>query len=118
MTDVAAARAALRGIEERWEQVGHVPRADRDRVEGRLRRVEEAVRSAEETRWRRSNPEARARARAVVDQLTTGIHKLERDLERARAAGDQRAVAAAEESLAARRTWLDQAQRALAEFGG
>lgn len=118
VTDVASARTALRGIEERWEQVGHVPRADRDRVESRLRRVEEAVRSAEETRWRRSNPEARARARAVVDQLTAGIEKLERDLERARAAGDQRAVAAAEESLAARRTWLDQAQRALAEFGG
>jgi hypothetical protein len=118
VTHVASARAALRAIEERWEQVGHVPRADRDRVEGRLRRVEEAVRSAEETRWRRSNPEARARARDAVDQLTAGIQRLERDLERARISGDERAIAAAEESLAAKRTWLEQAERALAEFGG
>lgn len=118
VTDVASARAALRSIEERWEQVGHVPRGDRDRVEGRLRRVEEAVRSAEENRWRRTNPEGLARAQGAVEQLTTGIARLSADLERARATGDARAVAKAEEALVARQAWLAEAERALAEFGG
>jgi len=43
-----------------------VPRGDRDRVEGRLRRVEDAVRNADESEWTRTNPEARARAEQTV----------------------------------------------------
>ena len=54
--DLATAKASLRDIQERWEKVGHVPRADRERVEGRLRRVEQAIREAEEARWRRTQP--------------------------------------------------------------
>lgn len=116
--DVASARTALRGIEERWEKVGHVPRSARDRVEGRLRTVADAVRAAEEGRWRRSNPEARARAQAVVDQLTKAIAKQESERDAARGLGDESRAAAAEESLAARREWLAQARRTLDEFSG
>ena len=68
--DLGAAKAALRSIQDRWEAIGHVPRADRDKVENRLRAVEQAVRSAEESRWRRTNPEAKARAEDTVEQLT------------------------------------------------
>jgi hypothetical protein len=73
VTDLKAARRALRSISERWEAIGHVPRGDRDRVEGRLRRVEEAVRTAEESEWQRTNPEARARAEATVSQLRSSV---------------------------------------------
>src|SRR6202034_3094633 len=48
ITDWRAARSALRGIQERWEQAGSVPRENRDQLEQGLRRVEEAVRPAEE----------------------------------------------------------------------
>ena len=58
VTDVRAARAALRGIQERWEQAGPAPRQDHERLESGLRRIEEAVRKAEDAQWRRSNPEA------------------------------------------------------------
>ncbi len=54
VTDIRAARSALRGIQERWEQIGAVPRDSREHLESGLRRVEEAVRKAEETQWRRS----------------------------------------------------------------
>jgi hypothetical protein len=114
--DVAAAKSTLRGIQERWESVGHVPRTDRDRVEGRLRRVEEAVRKADDTRWRRTNPEARARAQDAVDQLRTAIARLEKDRDAAVAKGDDRAAQAAGEALAARTAWLEGAEGALAEF--
>ncbi len=46
--DLKAAKAALRGIQERWESIGHVPRGDKERIEGRLRKVEDAVRKGEE----------------------------------------------------------------------
>jgi hypothetical protein len=114
--DVGAAKASLRSVQERWEAAGHVPRSDKDRVEGRLRRVEEAVRRADETRWRRTNPEGRARAQDAVEQLSTAIARLEADRDDALARGDDRAVQDAEQALAARRSWLEGAESALAEF--
>ena len=118
VTDLAAAKAALRAVHERWEKIGHVPREDRARVEGRLARVEAAVREVEERRWRRSNPEARARAEATVAQLRTSIATLEDQRAAARAAGNARAVADADAALTARRSWLAEAEKALAEFSG
>ena len=88
VTDWRAARSALRGIQERWEQAGSVPRESRDQLEQGLRRVEEAVRRAEETQWKRSNPEALARAEGTVNQLRAAIESLEAQLAKARARGD------------------------------
>ena len=116
VTDIAAAKAALRDVQERWEAAGHVPRADRDRVEGRLRKVEEAVRKADETRWRRSNPEGRARAESAVAQLVSAIDRLRAQRTKAETAGDGRALAEADEAIAARQLWLEGAQTALDEF--
>jgi hypothetical protein len=116
ITDAAAARTALRSIRERWEAAGTVSRTDRDRLDGRLRKVEDAVRTAEEGRWKRTNPEGRARAQAAVDQLNATIAKLEGTLAAAESTGDAKAITSARESLEARREWLVQAQAALAEF--
>jgi hypothetical protein len=116
--DAQAARAALRDIQDRWEAAGKVPRADLGRVEGRLRAVEQAVRDAEQERWTRSNPQARARAQDAVDQLESTIATLRKRLDTARAGGSERAVRDAEAALNAREEWLEQARRALADFGG
>ncbi|MGI5414751.1 DUF349 domain-containing protein [Actinomadura luteofluorescens] len=114
--DVRQARQSLRAVQERWEAAGMVPRDQRDRLEGRLRKIEEAVRSAEENEWRRTNPEARARAEATVGQLRSSIEQLEKRLGKAREAGRQKDVKEAEEALSARRAWLEEAERTLAEF--
>ena len=116
--DLAAAKAELRSIQDRWERVGKVPRGDVQRVEGRLRAVEQAVRDAEQSRWQRTNPETRARAEGAAAQLVAAIGALEADLEKARAAGDARKIAEIEESLTARRAWLEQVERAAAESRG
>jgi hypothetical protein len=118
VSDVKAARAALRGIQERWEAIGRVPRADLGRVEGRLRAIEQTIRDAEQDRWTRTNPQARARAEDAVAQLETTIANLRRRLEKARSAGDTRAAAEAEQAIQAREEWLAQARQALADFGG
>ena len=118
VTDVRAARAALRGIQERWEQAGPVPREAHERLESGLRRIEDAVRKAEDTQWRRSNPEALARAQGTVEQIRTAIAGLEKQLATAQAAGNQRAIEQAEEALEARRAWLEEAERTLAELTG
>jgi hypothetical protein len=118
VTNARAARSALRGIQERWERIGGVPRDAQEKLEGGLRRIEEAVRKAEDTHWRRSNPEALSRAKGTVEQIRAAIRTLETQLERAQAAGDERATQQAEEALTARREWLQEAERTLAELSG
>ena len=117
-TDLRAARTAMRSIQERWEKSGAVPRDSRERLESGLRRVEDALRQAEETRWRRSNPEALARAQGTVAQIRAAIDQLEKQLANARASGDDRAEQEAADALSARRAWLEEAERTLAEFSG
>jgi hypothetical protein len=118
VTDARAARASLRGIQERWERAGAAPRDSQDRLEGGLRRVEETMRKAEDSHWRRTNPEAVSRARSTVEQLRAAITQLEAQLAKAQASGNAKAQQQAEEALAARQAWLAEAERTLAEFSG
>jgi hypothetical protein len=116
VTDARAARTTLRSVHDRWEAAGHVPRSDKDVVEGRLRKVDDAVRAAEEAQWKRSNPEARARAEATVGQLRTSIESLDAEAAKAESAGQADKATKAREAAAARREWLAEAERTLAEF--
>jgi hypothetical protein len=116
VTDARAARATLRGILERWERAGAVPRDSQERLEGGLRKIEETLRKAEDSHWRRTNPEALSRARGTVEQIRAAITQLEGQLAKAQASGDQKAQQRAQEALAARRSWLAEAERTLAEL--
>ncbi|MFD4991892.1 DUF349 domain-containing protein [Cellulosimicrobium cellulans] len=116
--DLGAAKAALRDLQERWEEAGRVPRGDLQRVEGRLRAVENAVRDAEQAQWTRTNPETRARAEGAAAQLESAIEGLEADLAAAQGRGDARAVKDLETALTARRAWLEQVVRAAEDSRG
>lgn len=108
ITDIDAAKQALRSVQDRWEDAGKVPRADMSRIEGGLRTVEKALADAEAAEWERTNPETRARTSGVLSQLEDSIVELENDLQKARDTGDAKRIAQAEEALSARRAWLAQ----------
>jgi len=116
VSDVDAARTAWRDIAERWDAAGKVPRSQMRTLEGRIRKVEDAIRDAGEAQWNRSNPEVRARASDTVAQLERSIADMQADLEKAKEAGKDKRVRDLEESIAARRTWLEQAQKALSDL--
>ena len=80
--------------------------------------MEEALRQADDTQWRRSNPEALARAQGTVAQLKAAIDQLEKQLAKARESGNAKAERDATDALTARRAWLEEAERTLAEFSG
>jgi len=105
-TDRDRARAALIGIQRRWDAIGKVPRDSVKSVEERLRKVEAAVRKLDEDHWQRNNPERIARAEGLAGQLQEAIAKLEVELAEAQAGGDAAKIAAAQEALDARRAWL------------
>ena len=118
VTDLRTARAAFRAINERWDAIGHVPRDARPKIEGRMHAVERAVQEAEDSEWRRTNPEARARAAGLTGQLQDAVENLRRQAEKARSAGNTAKAEKLEKDLAGRQALLDQAQKGLQEFGG
>jgi hypothetical protein len=109
VSDPTGARAALRAIQERWEEIGKVPRDDMRPLETRLRAVEEKVREAADRQWRRTDPEAEAR----VAQFRERIAHFEAQAAKARAAGDAKRAAQADAQAAQWREWLGTAEQAV-----
>lgn len=118
VTDLKAARAAFRAINERWEAIGHVPRDARPRIEGRMHSVERALSESEEAEWRRTNPEVRARAAGLTGQLQAAVDKLRGQIDAARAAGNTAKADKLVAELEGRQALLDQALKGMQEFGG
>ncbi len=116
--DLEVAKKTFREISERWDAAGKVPRDRMKELEGRIRKVEQTIRGAEDEQWRRSDPEKSARADDMVSKLESAISQVEADLEQARAAGNARKVADLEENLASRRMFLEMAKKASDEFSG
>jgi DNA repair exonuclease SbcCD ATPase subunit len=117
VTDVEAAKRAFRDLADRWDAAGKVPRDRMKDLEGRIRKVEQEIRSLEEEKWKKSDPEKSARADDMVSKLEQAIADIESDLEKARAAGNEKQVKDLEENLASRQSFLDMAKRASADFG-
>ncbi|MBD5831183.1 DUF349 domain-containing protein, partial [Janibacter melonis] len=113
--DLGATKGALRSIQERWEAAGKVPRGDVDRMEKGLRAVEQSVRDAEDTRWKKNNPELSARANSLVSQLQAKIAELEEQVAATDDAGRRRRL---EGELESSRSLLAMAQAGADELGG
>ncbi|HEY9291272.1 MAG TPA: DUF349 domain-containing protein [Microlunatus sp.] len=116
ITDLDAAKAGFRDFLERWAEIGKVPRDAMRPLDNRLRAVEKAMRDAEDEHWRRTNPEARARAEDTAAKLLDQISSLEEKADKAEARGDERAARDARDSAATYREWLEQAEQAASEF--
>ncbi len=81
-------------------------------LEGRIRKVEQAIRGVEDDQWRRSNPEARARAADTVAQLESSIADLQAKRDKAVAAGNAKKADEHAAAIEARESWLTEAQKA------
>jgi uncharacterized protein DUF349 len=106
--DLDAARAQLHKIQERWEEIGKVPRERVRELEGKLRAVEDRVRSAADAQWRRTDPEAQARAA----QFRERVEQFEAQAAKARAAGDTKRADQAQAQADEWREWLEAAEEA------
>jgi hypothetical protein len=114
--DLDAAKRGFREISDRWEAAGKVPRERIKELEGRMRVVEQAIRSREDEQWRKSDPEKSARADDMVTQLEAAIAQVEADLASARETGNEKKIKELEENLASRQSFLDMARRVSADY--
>ncbi|WP_039921712.1 DUF349 domain-containing protein [Amycolatopsis decaplanina] len=106
-----AAKQHLRRIQEQWDEIGKVPRERIRELDGRLKAVQDAIKSAEDSKWRRTDPEAQARAA----QFRERVEQFESQAAKARAAGDERRAKKADEQAAQWREWLEAAEAAIAD---
>ncbi len=116
VTDIEAAKKAFRDLADRWDAAGKVPRERMKDLEGRIRKVETEIRGVEEAAWERSDPEKSARADDMVAKLEAAIADVEADLEKAKAAGNDKKVKELEENLESRQSFLEMAKQASQDY--
>jgi hypothetical protein len=106
--DARAAQATLREIQGQWHEAGRVPREAAAGLDRRLRAVEEKVRQAMDSAWRRTEPAANP----LLTQMRDQVAEAEQRLARAQAAGDAKRIREAEQALASKRQFLLLAEQA------
>ena len=104
--DATAAQARLREIQGQWHDAGRLPREVAAGLDRRMRTVEEKVRTAMESAWRRTPPESSP----LLAQVREQVAEAEQRLSRAQASGDARRIREAEEALETKRRFLNLAQ--------
>ena len=115
--DLDEAKRKFRDIAERWDAAGKVPRDRMKDLEARIRKVEQEIRGVEDAQWKRTDPEKSARAGDMVSKLESAIAGIEAELDKARAAGNEKKVRELESNLSSRRSFLEMAKRAAEDFG-
>ncbi|MBY8860068.1 DUF349 domain-containing protein [Nocardia sp. CA2R105] len=108
-SDLDGARTELRHLQDKWDEIGKVPRERMQELEGRLRGIEKQVRDAADTQWRRSDPEAVARAA----QFRERVAQFEEQAAKAQAAGRTRDADKALEQAQQWREWAEAAEGAV-----
>lgn len=102
VSDPKAAQAALRDLQEQFDEIGHVPRDAMRRVDERMRAAEQRVRDAVDAAWRQGSAESNPFLAAMRERLA----EAEAKLERARNSGDPARIAKAEAEVEQRRSLL------------
>ena len=116
ITDLDKARKEFRDLIGEWSKIGLTDRTKRAALDARVDKVSDAIKEAEAEKWRRSDPAAKARANDVVEQLTKAIAAYEEAATKAAAAGNTKKAEEARMAAEARRSWLTEAEKGLAEF--
>lgn len=107
--DLQTAKANLRDLQHRWEEIGHVPRDAMRPLEDRVRSIERTVREAEDTEWKRSA----AQSNPLLLSMREGVEKAQKQLDKALAAGNDKKIADAKANLATRQEWLAEAEKSV-----
>jgi hypothetical protein len=105
-SDPKAAQVRLREIQGQWHDVGRLPRESGSGLDRRLRAVEDRVKQAMDSAWRRTEPSANP----LLTQMREQVAEAEARLARARSAGDAKRIREAEQALTAKRQFLQLAE--------
>lgn len=115
VTDLRAARKKLADIQQRWDQIGKVPRAHFKRIEHELQAVEEAVRDADSgRRSKKVASETEVRSNALLTQAEDKVAHLTQQLADAEKTADSTRVAKITQDLNSAQSMLEMIKRSAA----
>jgi hypothetical protein len=106
--DPRGAQAKLRDIQAQWHDSGRISRDAAANLDRRLRAVDDKVRAAMDSAWRRTTPDTNP----LLVQMREQVAEAEARLARAQAAGDAKRVREAQDALASKRRFLELAEHA------
>ena len=101
-SDPQGAETALRGLQDRWDKIGKVPREAIAPLDERMRAVEAKVRSALDARWAGSVANENPMLSSMRDKVADATDKLER----AQKSGDATRIRRAQDDLTKWQGWL------------
>lgn len=114
--DLDAAKKAFREFLDSYSELGKVPRDAIRPLDNRVKSLERSLREAEDDQWRRTNPEAKARAEETSNKLQAQIDTLEEKAAKAEAKGDTKKAAEHRKGAQTYRSWLEQTKKAAEDF--
>ncbi|MDQ3504136.1 MAG: DUF349 domain-containing protein [Actinomycetota bacterium] len=100
--DPQGAQTALRGLQDRWDKIGKVPREAVAPLDDRMRAVETRVREALDARWAGSAANENPMLASMRDKVDDATEKLAK----AQKSGDAKRIRRAEDDLATWQAWL------------
>jgi len=116
ISDFKSAKNKFYDLMGKWQKIGMTDRKKRSIFDARIKKVEDEINELERNFQRKSDPSAKAQANKVVQGLAEAIENYEKQAAKAEAAGQTAKAMVAREAAAARRGWLEQAQKGLTEF--
>ena len=116
ISDFKSAKNKFYDLMGKWQRIGMTDRKKLSTFDARIKKVEDEINELERNFQRKSDPSAKAQANKVVQGLAEAIENYEKQAEKAEAAGQTAKAMVAREAAAARRGWLEQAQKGLTEF--
>jgi hypothetical protein len=116
ISDFKSAKNKFYDLMGKWQKIGMTDRKKRSTFDARIKKVEDEINDLERNFQRKSDPSAKAQANKVVQGLAEAIENYEKQAAKAEAAGQTAKAMVAREAAAARRGWLEQAQKGLIEF--
>lgn len=108
---LGGAKAKLRELQDKWDEIGYVPRGRVREFEDKIARIEQRVADAEDSRWRKTDPAQQDKA----NQFQVKADEFVRQAEAAEAKGDAAKAASLREQAQQWQEFADVAAKAVNE---
>ena len=108
---LGAAKAKLRELQDKWDEIGFVPRGRVREFEDKIGRIEKRVSEAEDSRWRKTDPAQQDK----VNQFQVKADDFTKQAEAAEAKGDATKAASLREQAKQWQEFADVAAKAINE---
>ncbi|MFT4201646.1 DUF349 domain-containing protein [Gordonia sp. (in: high G+C Gram-positive bacteria)] len=110
-SDLDGAKRSFRQLQQKWDEIGKVPRDQMGKLDGRLRALERKIREVEDEKWNREDPEVAARAAQFAEKVAT----LEEQARKAEERGKTADAKKLREQAKQWQEWADAAKTAVSD---